>query len=38
MDDEPDTSREAPRDRKTLASSGMKPGTHSLEALAGMGM
>ena len=31
-------SAEAPRDRKTLTSSGLRPGTHSLEALASMGM
>ena len=29
---------EAPRNRKTLASSGLRPGTHDLEALACMGM
>ncbi|KAF8274325.1 hypothetical protein EI94DRAFT_850937 [Lactarius quietus] len=28
----------APRDRKTLATSGLRPGTHSLDALASMGI
>ncbi|KAI9444587.1 hypothetical protein H4582DRAFT_2070318 [Lactarius indigo] len=28
----------SPRDRKTLASSGLRPGTHSLEALAAIGL
>ncbi|KAH9170558.1 hypothetical protein EDB89DRAFT_1977289, partial [Lactarius sanguifluus] len=32
------TTSDVPRDRKTLASSGLRPGTHSLEALACIGL